>query len=300
MAEEESFLKSMEGGGAFDAAQRLEAASRLVRNPAFTTDLARRIAESRETTERAVFALRRSFLPDASGKAGLEDEEADAHLNPFEITVEEMLDRFWKANVEEAWKFGEDVYERLAATAPPWPVGELAFRSLRIRFGHGDKGVQQTFEAHCARLKHTNGCYRRADDVRSDKSHLRLLLGNDSHKPKVEWICFDLRRNWQGAGYSFPAELDPRLSADEALVFAWMFPAYVLRMGRALLPILASGYELKNPYQKAEDTWWRDAPEISHGLHLGTDRRKTDNSNSSSEVYTLAVIPVLSRRYAPR
>ncbi len=285
------FLKSKETAGAcFDVA------GRLVRHPAFTEELARRINGFPDAADRAVYALRRAFLPEQTPADANLDEEVDAHLNPFEISVEETLKRFWQANVEEGWKFGEEVCSRLAATAPSWPTGELAFRSLRIRFGEGDKGVWRTFDKHCARLKRVSVRYDRDGRVRSDREHLRLRVGNHTHRPIVEWSCFDLRRNWNSVATE-AHNASPRLVADEALVFAWMFPAYVWEISRRnqTLPIFATGYEVNCPNAQCGGANWYNAPLIDAsrprpGIYLGYTSL---SSTGNALIQCLELVPIL-------
>ena len=77
----------------------------------------------------------------------------DTQKNVFEQTVEVQLAALRSANDQENWKIPEETFAHLVQTAPAWPEGRLTFRSFRIRFGAGDEGVAQTFEAHVSRIR---------------------------------------------------------------------------------------------------------------------------------------------------
>ena len=139
--------------------------------------------------------------------------------NPFAQTVEEQIAALRLANEEEGWNIPEETFTRLAETAPAWPQGRDSYRSFRIRFGEGDEGVARTFEAHAARIKRIFGenKFWRWVYLRSDKKYLRLLAGNASHKPVVEWTIVHLDANRKRK--SIEAVRGPKSLADEGLVW---------------------------------------------------------------------------------
>lgn len=181
--------------------------------------------------------------------------------NPYEMTVEEQLAALRLANDEEnrIW-CTDEIIERLRGTVPPWPKGTHAYRSFRIRFGEGDDGVAQTFEAHCARIKHVfgEGRYWRWGHLHSGKveykgipvERLRLLDGNSTHKACVEWIVADLDTHRHRKSIS--AVRNSKSLADELLVIAWMFPDMIRDIDYDKLPgLFAAGYEVNVPESDA-------------------------------------------------
>jgi hypothetical protein len=217
----------------------------------------------------------------------------DADKNPFELSVEVQLAALRLANSEEGWGITEEVFARLAETAPEWPKGRLAFRSLRIRWGEGDEGVAKTFEAHAKRIKKVfGGKFWRWDYLLSGKHsynkkpvvRLRLLNGNNTHRPTVEWITFDLNANpWR---WSITAVRGPRSLADELFVFTWMFPDYVRDINHMRNPApFAGGYELNVPEHGSE--LWQHVPCVdwSHdGAWVGLIASCQSNNSSSYSV----------------
>lgn len=158
--------------------------------------------------------------------------------NPYEMTVEEQIASFRRANDEGGWGIGEEVFARLAATAPAWPKGKYAYRSFRIRFGEGTEGVTETFEKHFKRLNSV-----RPDQLESGAGSLRLLNGDATHKPCIEWVKADLNR--QRKCDNVKADRGVESLADELLVLAWMFPdAFRSIDDDGPLGMFVAGYEL--------------------------------------------------------
>lgn len=195
---------------------------------------------------------------------------AEAAKNPNEMTVEEQIAALRRANEEEStsnphWvRIPEEDFARLASTAPAWPKGKYAYRSFRIRFGEGDEGVAKTFEAHNIRIQHVFGDrnYWRWEHLHSGSvpfkgkpvERLRLLNGNHTHKPVIEWIVADLdahrKRN------SVTAVRGPKSLADELLVIAWLFPDMIRAIDYDKNPgLFAAGYEVNTPECGGES--WR-------------------------------------------
>ncbi len=207
-------------------------------------------------------------------------EEAAKPLS-FVLSVEAQLARFKAANEAQGWGFGEEVFAKLAASAPEWPEGKLCVRSLRIRFGEGDTGVAQTFEAHASEIRRVFGAekYWRWEHLRSAPSpysgdtkelkrrfgdkpieRLRLLSGNETHKPVVEWVAIDLDTHRQRR--SIEAVRDPKKSlADEMLVVTWMFPELIRAIDYDEIPgLFAAGYELNVP--ERDEVEWQSVPYV--------------------------------------
>lgn len=214
---------------------------------------------------------------------------------PFALTVGQQLKRLREANDAQGWKLDEGVFTRLTETAPDWPLGRDVFRSLRIRFGVGHSGVALTFETHAAEIERVFGedQFRRGETVLSfthtyskdDPARLRLLVGNDSHKPVIEWVIVDL---------SAHRDVDkvvrgPSSIADEGLVFTWMFPERIWATNRTALPaFLMAGYEINIPERKGVEM--QDIPGVSF------NRKKRQVSLDSywhGEVYSGFSVPVL-------
>ncbi len=194
---------------------------------------------------------------------------ADQHINknPYEMRVEHQLAELRRADKEESeinphWEpIPEEVYVRLAATAPPWPKGKHAYRSLRIRFGEGSDGVAQTFEAHCSRIRRVfgqNGFWR-WEHLHSGKvpykgelvERLRLLNGDRTHKAVIEWVIVDLGSHRKRD--SVTAVRGVKSLADELLVVVWMFPDMIRVIDYDKLPgLFAAGYESNVPGYSVE------------------------------------------------
>lgn len=165
----------------------------------------------------------------------LEDRE-----NPYVMTVAEQLEALRRAIQEEGgvWEtITEEDFKRLEATAPEWPKGGDAFRSLRIRFGDGTKGVEQTFEAHYKRARRVHDLRPRNGDEAAllcgDARHLRLHRGwnpifhlfrpKREYRAVVEWVIIP-NLSAHRPRKSVNAVRTTRSLADEGLVMIWMFP----------------------------------------------------------------------------
>ena len=168
--------------------------------------------------------------------------------NPFTLSVDTLLERLKQANKEQGWGISDDVFRRLRATAPELPQGRLSFLSLKIRFGEGQPGVQKTFEEHVAEILRVHGIKKvwRWDYLRSDKKYLRLLAGNETHTPTIEWCVIDLDANRKRQ--SITAVRGPNSIADEGLVLAWLYPEYIRAINYKENPgFFLVGYELNVP-----------------------------------------------------
>ncbi len=208
--------------------------------------------------------------------------------NRFELSVEVQIAALRRANDEEGWGIPVEDINRLTETAPAWPKGRLAFRSFRIRFGEGDEGVAKTFEAHAKLVNAVfGGKFWRWDYLLSAKDRLRLLVGNHTHKPTVEWVVIDLdahrKRN------SITAVRGPKSLADELFVFTWLFPDYIRSINYEENPgIFAGGYELNVPEYDGEP--WQRVPCVS----WDRDRARVElDAGWRSDVNSVYSVPVL-------
>lgn len=195
--------------------------------------------------------------------------------NPFEQTVSEQIEALKAAIREEGWDIPVETVAHLAETAPAWPQGKDSYRSFRIRFGEGDEGVGKTFEAHIARIKRVHGDAKfwRWDLLLSGKQpyegkaveRLRLLSGNASHKPVIEWIIVHLDANRKRKGIE--AVRGPKSLADEGLVLAWLFPERVQAIDyNKLSAWYWGGYELNVP-EHGES--WKYVPYVNRNRGTG-------------------------------
>jgi hypothetical protein len=185
----------------------------------------------------------------------------EAERNPFVQTVSEQIETLKAAIREEGWNVPVETIARLAETAPAWPKGRDSYRSFRIRFGEGDDGVVKTFEAHVARIKRVYG------DVKDRRrwNQLRLLSGNMSHKPIIEWAIVHLDANRKRK--SIEAVRGSKSLADEGLVLAWLFPKRARTIDYDKWSAwLCAGYELN---LSEHDESWRCVP----GVFFGGDDR---------------------------
>ena len=226
-------------------------------------------------------------------------EAVQSHLlkNPFEISVENTLAALRRANDEEKWGIDEDVFARLASTAPAWPKGGHAYRSLRIRFGEGDEGVAKTFEAHAARIKtvFSEKGFWRWEHLHSGSvpfngkpvERLRLLAGNHTHKPVIEWVIADLDANRKRD--SVTAVRGPQSLADELLVIAWLFPDMIRAIDYVKLPgLFAAGYEVNVP--EYADGAWQDVVVVDFGRGLRQVRVDAGDRGDVSSGYSVPVL----------
>jgi hypothetical protein len=180
-----------------------------------------------------------------------------AEKNPFAVPVETLLERLAQANRAQRWGITKGVFTHLHETAPTLPEGRLAFLSFRIRLSKGQKGVEQTANTHIREIIRVHGkkkvwwWYH----LRTDKKHLRLLLGNKTHKPVVEWCVIDLETHRERPNIT--AVRGPKSIADEGLVLAWLYPDYPRSIDHKEKPgYFLGGYEM-NYLVHDEGPWGR-------------------------------------------
>ena len=229
-------------------------------------------------------------------RALLDSEYELVNRNPFQLQVSEMLRRLRGAAEKMRWDIGEDVYERLAATAPAWPKGRLNFLSLRIRFGTGDDGVVETFTKHTDLIRDTFAPkfwrweYLLAGKVPykgTEVERLRLLAGNATHKPVIEWCTFDLDANRKRD--SITSVRGPKSLADELLVFTWLFREYPPAINYKDNPAYFLGaYELNVP--ENDDEPWRRVPYVYRHTVTG---KVSLNAHWRSDGYSNYSVPLL-------
>jgi hypothetical protein len=208
-------------------------------------------------------------------------------INPYLQTVDEQIKALRMAIREEGWDISVQTIIHLLKNAPDWPKGRDSYRSFRIRFGEGDDGVASTFEAHIARIERVYGATKllRCGLLRSDKAHLRLLSGNASHKPIVEWAIVHLDANRKRP--SIEDVRGPKSLADEGLVMAWLFPERVQAIDDdKWCAWFCAGYELNVP--EGGESWQR-VPCVNRGFdtggaHLHAYWRSSDGSGYSVPV----------------
>jgi len=186
--------------------------------------------------------------------------------NPFAVPVETLIERLRQANQAQGWSIKRKDIDALAKTAPSLPEGRLAFLSFRIRFGEGQKGVEQTANAHIAEIIRVHGEQGvwRWDYLRTDKKHLRLLVGNETQKPALEWCVIDLDAHRKRQ--SITAVRGPKSIADEGLVLAWLYanPRVDYKYNPGLF---LAGYELNVP--EHDDEPWQFVPIVLRRLEDG-------------------------------
>ncbi|MFA6018502.1 MAG: hypothetical protein WC776_04985 [Patescibacteria group bacterium] len=205
------------------------------------------------------------------------NQKADA--NPFEQTVEEQLAALRAQNEASNWGITEDVLSWLADTAPAWPKGKDAFRSLRIRWGEGTKGVYLTFERHWEAMQRVHAKHWRWELLHSkpmsydgkDVEWLRLLNGNETHHAVVEWVIInDLSANRKRKDIT--SVRNAQSLADEGLVLAWLFPKRVDAIDYDKnCSWYCAGYEANVPEHDGEE--WQSVVVVnrytdSGGVHL--------------------------------
>ncbi len=192
--------------------------------------------------------------------------------NPFALSIAELFRRLREQN--EAWRavgmstVSEEDIVRLHASVPEWPHGRDAYLSLRIRFGEGRDGMIQTFEAHAAafrRVHPNNGRWKyllsgtypyKGEEV----DRLRLLNGNDTHHPVVEWMVIpDLSAHRKRQDIT--SVRGATSLADEGLALAWLYKERVDAIDYKKLPAwFCAGYELYFPEE--DDDPWRHVPMV--------------------------------------
>lgn len=216
----------------------------------------------------------------------LRQEFALTNINPHKLSLDEQLEAIAKSlSVQRTcgFTFGnetdEQLINRLRETAMEWPDGRLAFRFLRNREGEGDEGVQRTFEGHAAMMKQTfDPKFWRWPKLKSDTEHLRLLNGNNTHKPVVEWMIADMGTHRDRK--SITAVRDESSLADEMLAFAWQFPEYCHAIDYDQNPgLFAAGYE----FEVDGHGGWSYVPIV----HRSLDSDKVDlDANYASNGYS--------------
>lgn len=198
-----------------------------------------------------------------------------ANKNPFEQTVEEQLSALRKQNELGNGGITEETFIRLAETAPAWPKGRDAHRSLRVRFGEGRDGMIQTFEWHCAAIKRVHSKFWRWELLLSgahpyqgeNVERLRLLNGNESHHAVVEWIIIpDLSAHRKRE--SVTAVRDSKSLADEGLVLVWLNPKRVEAINyKEWCAFFLGGYESNVP--EDDDESWQGVVYVRRDLYDG-------------------------------
>jgi len=206
--------------------------------------------------------------------------------NPFAVPVETLLERLRQANDAQKWGIKRKDLDALAKTAPALPEGRLAFPSFRIRFGEGQKGVERTANAHIKEIFRVHGEKNvwRWDYLRTDKKHLRLLAGNETHKPVVEWCVIDLDTHRKRQ--SITAVRGSKSIADEGLVLAWLYPDYPRGINYKENPgFFLGGYELDVPGHGDEP--WQRVPIVYRILDAGWVGLHAGRRSSGLSVYSV-------------
>jgi hypothetical protein len=216
--------------------------------------------------------------------------------NPFQQTVEQQLDHLRKhIGLSEdcehgAWRITEEDLAQLATSAPAWPKGHDAFRYIKIRWGEADAGVALTAERHMAAIKRELGddkfwrwphLYTAPHPYQGKPvERLRLLNGNDTHKPTFEWAVTDLSEHRERE--SVTAVRNSNSLADGGYAIVWQF------RGRAeainyddVCAWFLGGYELNVP--EGGDESWQNVPCVGRnsrvgGVGVGARWRSDDNS----------------------
>jgi len=149
-----------------------------------------------------------------------------------------------------------------ARMAPSLPKGDdLAVLLPRIRFGQGDEGVATTWLAHLAQVPKTFRIPSSEElTVSRASKRLRLLGGNQTHKPGMTWgiLYPNANRDHRIGAVRRSVTEAPRSpsAADEILVFAWMFPEYIRNIdNEKILDLRAGGYEYDSPARRRSGPW---------------------------------------------
>ncbi|HAU65720.1 TPA: hypothetical protein DCW61_00045 [Candidatus Uhrbacteria bacterium] len=218
------------------------------------------------------------------------------NANPFELTVEETLAALRVQNDAGNWGISEDVFERLAQTAPAWPKGRDAYRSLRIRWGECDEGVALTFERHVEAIKRVHDKLWRWDFLLSGKyiykgeevEFLRLLTGNVTHHAIVEWIVIDdLSANRKRKDIT--SVRGSQSLADEGFVLVWLFPNRVHAIdNNEWLAWYCAGYELNVP--ESDEEPWQIVPCVDRRLDDGTTSLIANWRSSGRSGYSVPLL----------
>ena len=234
------------------------------------------------------------------------------NANPYKITVQESLERLRAAFSDTFCPMGAkeptpSELTHLERMAPDWPKGKDAFRSFQVRpaaFGEGRDGVIKTFEATCASVKRIHDPkFWRWEWLLSgvhpyqgeDAERLRLLGGNEQHKPGIRWVTFDLSENRQRVDIT--SVRSSRSLSDAGIFAARMFPdrARGIRARRRAMAVRA----LRVPLPGRR----RGAPERQLALQrrlglLGALRRVVLGTWTLRARRVLGLVPWLSVREA--
>ncbi len=225
--------------------------------------------------------------------------EAEALVkNPFEMTVEEQIASLRAAYAETFVPLGipmisEEEIITLIATAPAWPKGPDCYRVFDLCWGEGRDGVIQTFEAHAARFKRVHAKNWRWNLLLSgnhpykgkDVDRLRLLVGNETHKPCVSWTIVDLSANRQRR--SITDVRGPNSLAQVGIILGWLFPKRVEAIDyKEWYAWFCAGYESNVPEY---DESWQRVPCVNRGLGDGTSSLSASNRGNDSSGYAVPV-----------
>ena len=222
------------------------------------------------------------------------------NANPYKITVQESLERLRAAFSDTFCPMGAkeptpSELTHLERMAPDWPKGKDAFRSFQVRpaaFGEGRDGVIKTFEATCASVKRIHDPkFWRWEWILSgvhpyqgeDAERLRLLGGNEQHKPGIRWVTFDLSENRQRVDIT--SVRSSRSLSDAGIFAARMFPDRARGINYKDKPAwFCAGYESNVPERVDEP--WQYVPCVYRYLgdgavHLSASWRCSDGSGFS-------------------
>lgn len=196
-----------------------------------------------------------------------------ATRNPSIQTVQRQLETLRRVSERDGWYIPDRTFLLLDRSAPPWPPGRDCWRMLRVRFGEGEEGVRFTFEAHAQAAARTLGTgFRRWPRLAPGTFGIRLLAGDASHVPTVEWALIRLDAH-EGREAGLAGVRGPDSLADEGLAFAWQFPERVRAIDHGRWPSWAcAGYELDLPGSSPQP-WdlipcvYRSAENGRPGLH---------------------------------
>ncbi len=151
------------------------------------------------------------------------------------------------ANKEEGWGITENDFYQLVLTAPSC-LGHHRQLSFRIRWGQGDEGVLTTFRRHIERIRRVLGddfaganMYEDLEPTVKAQDRIKLLNGNNTHEPVIEWVIINLEL--QHEGRSIEEIRGKNSPADELLVWAWLYPKYYNTNGFNIF--VAAGYQTR-------------------------------------------------------
>ena len=204
--------------------------------------------------------------------------------NPFEQSVDEQFAALRKQNTAGNWGIPEEVFDRLAMTAPAWPAGRDAHRSFTLRFGEGTEGMALTFEVHSAAIKRVHGeaKFWRWELLHSKPmpyqgklvDRLRLLNGDATHHATVDWcIIPDLSAFRERQDIT--SVRGPKSLADEGLVLAWLNPKRVEAIDyKGWCAWYCGGYEANVPEDDGEG--WRDVVVVDRNADSGEVSLRAD------------------------